>query len=230
MKSQFLVLLVLAVWCVPASADLVDVPGVMNIFFGTATLSAGGSPESQTMAVTAETSIAAGLPADVVDAVLLGLGPGIVDQLVADPTVTPVIPAFVLSALPGLEDANGLGFDDTGTELALPALLSSLETQSVLFDVASDTGPQYPSGYSNPPPVFTYESDFGPYASNPDTTYAVDINVNFYEDDLQLVQTPEPSALVLEAGALIGVLLMRRIRLKQALRNRTTGLRAGAQS
>jgi len=197
MKFKLLLLLVLPGLSITLSADTVQVSGVMNIFFGTATLSSGAST-SQTMAVSADTEIGSGVPADIVDTVLTGLGPGIVDQILADPTVTSVMPGFVLAALPGLESANGVGSNVAGA--SLPALLSLLETQDTTFVVASDTGPQY---FPDPSVVCTYEDLFGPFASHPGTTYDLLVNVNFYEDNLQLTATPEPASSVLLGASIL---------------------------
>ena len=203
MKSPLFLLLALPAFCISASANTVGVSGVMNIFFGTATLHSGGSPVSQTTGVTAETDLGTGIPSDVLSTVLTDLGPDIVNQVLADPTVTndspfPPFPAFVLAALPGLESANGLGsgvFDS-----AFPALLSLLETQSTPFAVAADTGPFY---FPDISAIYTYAQDFT-FPEYPGTTYEVDVNVNFYEDNLQLDATPEPATWLLSIGYLAG--------------------------
>ncbi|MDR3698928.1 MAG: hypothetical protein P4L56_04785 [Candidatus Sulfopaludibacter sp.] len=205
MTRLLLRLLAFPAFCVCASAATVTVSGVMNIFFGTATLYSGGNPVSQTTGVTAETEIGSEIPSDVLGTALTDLGPGIVSQVLADPTVTndspfPPFPAFVLAALPGLENANGLGSGVPG--LSLPALLNLLETQSTPFAVASDTGPVY---FPDPSLIYTYAQDFT-FPQYPGTTYEVDVNVNFYQDNLRLDATPEPSSFVL-AGSLLLVLL-----------------------
>jgi len=189
MKSPLFLLLALPAFCVSASADIIETSAVFNIDFGTATLGA-----SKTTGVTAETSVGSGIaPADL-STVLSDLGPGIINQVLADPlvlTAVPSFPSFVLSALAGLESANGLGFSYQGVELALPALLTLLETQSTPVVVTSDTGLQH---FPDPSYVFTYEDIIGPVSGH---TYDVLTNVNFYQDNLQLAATPEPSSLAL---------------------------------
>jgi hypothetical protein len=208
MKTPLFLLVALPAFCVSASADIIDISSVFNVDFGTATFNA-----SQSTGVTAETSIGSGIaPADL-STVLSDLGPGVINQVETDPlvlTATPSFPSFVLSALPGLESANGLGFSYQGVELALPALLNLLETQSTPVVVASDTGPQY---FPDPSYVFTYEDIIGPFSSG--HTYDVLINVNFYQDNLQLVATPEPSSLAL-LTALAAVAFVARKRIAQA--------------
>jgi hypothetical protein len=187
MTRWWLPLMALPALCVSAWGDVIDVSGVMNIAFGTATFNG-----SQTTAVTAETSITPGVvPASVLGSVLLDLGPGIVNQFLADPlvlTATPSFPSFVLSALPGLESAKGLGVSGQGIALALSALLSDLEPPATPFAVASDTGTQY----------------------FPDPSYDMLVNVNFHQDSLQLVATPEPPPLVLLASIQTGAFASRR--------------------
>ena len=207
MKNPFFLLLALPAFCVSASADVV-ISAVFDVDFGTATFNA-----SQTTGVTAETSIGSGIaPADL-STVLSDLGPGIISQVETDPlvlTAVPSFPSFVLSALPGLESANGLGFSYQGVELALPALLNLLETQSTPVVVASDTGLQY---FPGPSYVFTYEDIIGPLPSG--NTYDVLTNVNFYQDNLQLVATPEPSSLGLLLTGFAAVAFVARKRIAQ---------------
>ncbi len=213
MNSPWLLLLALPAFCLSASADVVDISAVFDVDFGTATFGA-----SETTGVTAETSIGSGIaPADR-STVLSDLGPGVINQLETDPlvlTATPSFPSFVLSALPALESTNGLGFSYQGVELALPALLNLLETQSTPAVVASDTGPQY---FPGPSYVFTYEDIIGPLSSG--QTYDVLTNVNFYEDNLQLVATPEPSSLALLLSALAVPFVARKRIAKATEKNR----------
>jgi len=225
------VLLVLTAMAGSAKADpiIYDTFVQVNIYYGVSQLY---SPTNVLLSTTVDMTVETQY--DYADVIAAGQGALItyfmplMDQVVVDQLPgypgAPAVPTYILDNLASFENSDGFGAaDDTATSVYPPDpngspspsaldFYQALTTQSVPFDVTSDTG------FVLLGPMFDYVFAFGPFGPLPGTaadTILGTTNVEIFERDIQLQETsatvPEPGSLGL-LGIVVGLMLWKYLR------------------
>jgi hypothetical protein len=214
------VLLALTALAGSAKADIIDAFVQVNVYYGVAQLySPADVLLSTTVAMTVETQAGYAGQASLTSFLMPLMDQAVEQQL---PGISPALPTYILSNLASFANSTGFGTPvDLATSVYPPdpnnfpsasaaALYQTLTTQPVPFTVTSDTG------FVLLGADFDYVVDYGPFGPVPGTagdTVEGATNVEAFERDIRLQETPvpEPGSLGL-LGVVVGLILWKHLR------------------